>query len=193
MPMTIGVLALQGAFERHLAMLRSLGARALEVRNPEELSMCDGLIFPGGESTAIHRLLQSGYWISHLKDFHRPLFGTCAGLILMASEVIGGNFEPLSLLDIQIERNAFGRQNNSFSTPLSFEKKTFTVPFIRAPKISALLSSRVKVLISFQDRPVFVQQGHFLGACFHPELSEDSTIHRYFMEQVERQSNRRSS
>jgi 5'-phosphate synthase pdxT subunit len=184
----IGILALQGAFAKHKEIVERLGARAILVRKPEELDECDGLIIPGGESTAIFYHLNFIEMLPALRRFaaQKPLFGTCAGLILMSRSVIGtASLQPLALLDIAVERNAFGRQSESFSCPIDVtlpKKGGHKLPalFIRAPRIKEV-GADVKVLSKLNGEAILVQQGHHLGASFHPELSGDSYIHSYFL------------
>ncbi|MEI8365118.1 MAG: pyridoxal 5'-phosphate synthase glutaminase subunit PdxT [Parachlamydiaceae bacterium] len=187
----VGVLALQGAFAMHLAMLARLGVQAIEVRKPEDLDACDALIIPGGESTVIFKQMRFINFIEPLLDFakSKPLFGTCAGLILMSNTVVGEKtVEPLNLLNVSIERNAFGRQAESFETDIDFladTKHRVSIPatFIRAPRIRHV-GEGVKVLATFNDEPVLVQQGLHLGAAFHPELTNDPILHLYFLERL---------
>ncbi len=164
----IGVLALQGAFAKHREMLQQIGVASLEVRTPGDLEACDGLILPGGESTVMHSLNTLP-----LATFAKPIFGTCAGMILMAH---------LGLLEITVERNAYGRQAHSFSKDLTvYLERAHTVHaiFIRAPRITSILSPDVQVLA---DTPVIVRQGNYLATTFHPELTNDPCIHHYFVE-----------
>ncbi len=174
----IGVLALQGAFAKHLSLLHKLEIPAIEVRYPEQLSDCCGLILPGGESTTMTRQIASMAMEEPLRHFaeESPLFGTCAGMILMSRAGI------LSLLDIVVDRNAYGRQADSFTTPLTFRGCTFPGFFIRAPRITAITSPDVKVVVSYENEAVCVQQGHHLAASFHPELAGNPILHRYFIE-----------
>lgn len=188
--MLIGVLALQGDFAKHEDRLRSLGAPVCHVRTPQELEACDALIIPGGESTVILRQLDFVKMKRPLQEFaqQKPIFGTCAGLILMASSIHSSTMKPLGLLDIAVERNAFGRQVESFQASIALhltseQAKAFQAFFIRAPRIRAN-GEQVKVLASYQGEPVLVQQGHLLGASFHPELTNDPAIHQYFLELV---------
>jgi pyridoxal 5'-phosphate synthase pdxT subunit len=186
----IGVLALQGAFAKHIEMLRTLGVQAREVRKSTDLAECRGLIIPGGESTAILAQMRANDLVESLTDFakRKPIFGTCAGLILMSQEVVGSELTPLRLLDIQVERNAFGRQNESFQTTLDIkledmQEQLFFAIFIRAPRIRRV-GGAVDVLGKHQDEPVLVRQGLFLGSTFHPELGVDHAIHAYFLKMV---------
>jgi len=189
-PLTVGVLALQGAFSKHIAMLRSLEVQAVEVRTAEELAACDALIIPGGESTTIMKQI---HFIDLLETFvlfakQKPVFGTCAGLILMSREIIGDPMKPFNLLDIDVERNAFGRQIESFHTNILLQLPhirpyPFPALFIRAPRILRT-GAQVKVLAHLENEPVLIRQGHFLGATFHPELGTDSAIHAYFLKMI---------
>jgi 5'-phosphate synthase pdxT subunit len=177
---TIGVLALQGNFREHAAMLRRLGADVVEVRKPEELDGLDGLVIPGGESTAIMRLIRLYGLEEAIRRFARPVFGTCAGLILL-------DRDHLDLIDVAVLRNAYGRQVASFETDLDLAGERLRGVFIRAPRISAT-GADVEVLAELDGEPVLVQQGRFLAATFHPELTDDSRIHERFLELVGKHS-----
>jgi len=186
----IGVLALQGDFAKHIVTLQSLGIETKEVRKPEDLDDCSALIIPGGESTVISRRIDFIQMRKTLARFAetKPLFGTCAGLILMAHEVESAPFEPLKLLDIKVERNAYGRQVESFQAPIELNleaghPKFFRAVFIRAPVIR-VSGPGVEVLATHNGAPVLVRQGRHLGATFHPELTSDPVIHRYFLSTV---------
>ena len=188
--MRIGVLALQGDFAKHIEVLRSLGVEAIEVRKPQDLSDCEGLIIPGGESTVIMRQLDRIGMREALVNFasQKPLFGTCAGLILMSTHVQGCSVKPLELLDVTVERNAFGRQVESFQAFVSLEfspehSKTFPAFFIRAPRIRQCQDG-VQILATLEGEPILVRQGHHLGASFHPELTSDPQVHQYFIEMI---------
>jgi len=186
--LTIGVLALQGAFSKHIEMLKTLNVQTIEVRIPEDLDKCDALIIPGGESTTIFRQLNFIQLVEKFKVFasKKPVFGTCAGLILISDEIISSEMQPFKLIDIKVERNAFGRQVDSFVTDIIIQLKpskqaiTFPAFFIRAPRIKSC-GADVEVLAKFEGEPILVRQGHHLGATFHPELTDDSSIHRYFL------------
>ncbi len=188
--LTIGVLALQGAFAEHVAALQRLGARALEVRVPADLEGLDGLIIPGGESTAIGKLLVDFDLLEPLRRLVAgglPIYGTCAGTILLARD-IGGLDQPLlGTMDLQVERNAFGRQLQSFETDLqirSLGDEPFRAIFIRAPAIRAV-GAGVEPLARLDDGTIVAaRQGSLLVSCFHPELSGDDRFHRYFLEAV---------
>lgn len=181
----IGVLALQGAFAKHVSAIQKLGAEAREVRTSRDLYECDALIIPGGESTVIFRQLDFIELREAVQDFGatKPLFGTCAGLILMSKKVLNDPLIPFGMLDIEVERNAFGRQAESFKTQVELlTKPAKTVPaiFIRAPRIRAV-GDQVKVLATYEGEAVLVQQGLHMGATFHPELTEDLAVHRLFL------------
>jgi len=194
--MKIGVLALQGAFREHEDMLEILGIPAVEVRQPEDLQGCDGLILPGGETTTQRKLAHSyGLW-DPLEELGRqgiPILATCAGLILLAERIDGEPGSSLELLDVDVRRNAYGRQVFSFETLLavpgfadpSRSQDPFRAIFIRAPRI-VRVGPDVSVLASHQGEPVAVEQGNILGLSFHPELTRDHRFHAYFLEAVQR-------
>jgi pyridoxal 5'-phosphate synthase pdxT subunit len=191
--MKIGVLALQGDFAEHIVMLKGLGAKTAEVRLPEQLTDLDGLIIPGGESTTIGKLAVAYNLMEPLKSFGRQhaIWGTCAGAIFLSKDV--RREQPLlGLMDITVERNAFGRQVDSFEADLDVSElkqatgtdEAFHAVFIRAPIIESV-SGEAKVLASLPDgRIVAAQQGHFLATSFHPELTGDSRFHAYFLSLV---------
>ena len=188
--LTIGVLALQGAFAEHMAMLDRLGARAREVRLPSDLDGLDGLIIPGGESTTIGKLLVAYDLLEPLRVLARrdfPIYGTCAGTILLARD-IGGLDQPLlGTMDLTVERNAFGRQLQSFETDLritGLDGRPFRAVFIRAPAIRGV-GDGVEALAHLDDGTIVAaRQGAKLVSCFHPELTGDDRFHRLFLEQV---------
>lgn len=193
--MKIGVLALQGAFIEHIKMLEALGAEAVEVRLPEDLAGLDGLIIPGGESTTIGKLATEFGLMAPLQAFARtkPVWGTCAGMIFMAKDI--GRAQPLlGVMDIEVERNAFGRQVDSFEADLAVPSlngasdKPFPAVFIRAPRlVDTDEEAGVEVLARLADgTAVAARQGQWLVTAFHPELSDDLRFHRYFLEMVER-------
>jgi len=185
--MTVGVLALQGNFADHCRVLRNIGCTCEEVRSLRELALVDRLIIPGGESTVIGRLLfESGLSqeiISRHREGSLPVFGTCAGAIVLATEVMGAPAPSLRLMDMSIERNAYGRQLQSFQTNLAICGHATPIPvsFIRAPKIVRTGPS-VDVLATHGGHPVLVRQGDVLAATFHPEVHEEAVLHRLFME-----------
>ncbi len=183
--MKIGVLALQGAFIEHVKMLRQLDVQAVEIRLPHQLDDLDGLIIPGGESTTIGKLATSYGLIEPLRRFTktRPTWGTCAGMIFLAKD-IGFDEQPiLGSMDIRVDRNAFGRQIDSFETDLhivGFNGAPFHAVFIRAPVVTAV-NGPVDVLARLNDgRIVAVRQDHLLATAFHPELTADLRLHSYF-------------
>jgi 5'-phosphate synthase pdxT subunit len=187
--MKIGVLALQGAFIEHEKVLRGLGVETREVRLPEHLEGLDGLIIPGGESTTIGKLATTYGLMQPLQDFARskPTWGTCAGMIFLAKD-IGIDRQPiLGVMDIHVNRNAFGRQVDSFEADLAIkglEGEPFHAIFIRAPIVTAV-EPGVDVLATLEDgRIVAVQEGRLLATAFHPELTHDTRLHRYFLEVV---------
>lgn len=183
-----GILALQGAVEEHRQALAACGAEPVEVRTPEDLAGVDCLIIPGGESTTIGKLLDRFALLEPIRSRARagmPLWGTCAGLILLAQEVTAGlPGQPLlGLLDAQVERNAFGRQVDSFEADLEVPvlgPAPFPAVFIRAP-LPRRLGPEVEVLARHDGQPVAVRQGSLLGTSFHPELTGDNRFHRYFL------------
>lgn len=186
--MNIGVLALQGDFEEHSICLRKLGVRVTEVRLPSHLDGLDGLIIPGGESTTIGKLATDYRLVSPILEFAKSgsIWGTCGGLVLMARDV--GMRQPiLGLIDMTVERNAFGRQVDSFEENLEIENLhggPFRGVFIRAPRVTRV-GSGVKVLCKLKDGSIVaVRQGRFLATSFHPELTDDSRLHAYFLEMI---------
>ena len=186
----IGVLALQGAFAKHLQMLHSLGVQAVEVRKPAELAACNALIIPGGESTSILKQIDFIHFAEPLQIFakQKSIFGTCAGLILMSQEVVGDSMKPFQLMDIKVERNAYGSQAESFRTTIDLtldapKPHPFPAIFIRAPRIRAT-GPGVELLGKYQGEPVLVKEGHHLACTFHPELGLDQSVHAYFIKMV---------
>ena len=177
--MRIGVLALQGNFREHAAMLRALGADPVEVRKADQLDGLDGLVIPGGESTAILRLMRLYGIDEALRSFEAPIFGTCAGMILLDRDHLG-------LADIRVQRNAFGRQVRSFEADLEIgdSEEPVRAVFIRAPWIEDA-GPDVEVLAELDGHPVLARQGRILVAAFHPELTDDTRIHELFLAQVE--------
>jgi len=181
-------LGLQGGFDRHLDAIESLGATARLVRYVSDLRGCGALILPGGESTSMTRLMLVQDLVDPILEFCRthPVFGTCAGSILLGHPVDDRRVRCLGLMDIQHERNAYGRQPDSFSVDVSLEfsdADPFHAVFIRAPRIEKI-GPGVKTLATYGDQPVLVEEGSCLAASFHPELSSDPRIHQYFLEKV---------
>ena len=189
--MKIGVLALQGDFDRHGRALDRLGVSSLEVRKPEQLDGVAGLVMPGGESTTLLKLMEAGGFVPALERFHaagKPIFGTCAGLILLAREVTSPAQFSLGFIDITAERNAYGRQKESFETELTGDLGQGPVAmkavFIRAPRIRRL-GAGVTPLAEHRGECVMARQGSVLVAAFHPELTDDPAVHQYFARMLE--------
>lgn len=193
--MPVGLLALQGDFERHEASFRALGCATALVRRPAELARVRGLVIPGGESTTMTRLIDLAGLRGPLREFagERPVMGTCAGLIMLArsladEDVAGHGVRSLGLLDCVVRRNAYGRQVDSFTAPVELRcepggAEPFPAVFIRAPRIESC-GSGVEVLAEHGGLPVAVRQGRLLGLTFHPELTGDLRLHRYFLGQA---------
>ena len=183
----IGVLSLQGDFAEHLAMLEQLDCESAGVKTADAVSECDGLIIPGGESTTIGKLIRRfelDTAINGLHEVGRPIFGTCAGLILMAKDVVDSDQWRLGYLDASVERNAYGRQVDSFEATIEvkgIEGEPVRAVFIRAPVIRDVYGD-CEVLAEFDGLPVLVRQGHLLGGTFHPELAGEPRIHQYFID-----------
>jgi 5'-phosphate synthase pdxT subunit len=177
-PLRIGVLAVQGNFREHAAMLRRLGADVVEVRLPEQLDGLDGLVLPGGESTAFIRLMRLYGLDEAVRAFDRPVFGTCAGMIVLDRNHLG-------LIDLNVRRNAFGRQVASFETDLELpgESRPLRAVFIRAPWIEDA-GPEVEILAEVDGHPVLARQGRFLVAAFHPELTDDTRLHEMFLKEA---------
>jgi 5'-phosphate synthase pdxT subunit len=188
--MRIGVLAAQGAFAEHIAILRQLEVDTTPVRLPDQLTGLDGLIIPGGESTAISRLIRDYNLTTKIRNLAKnglPIFGTCAGMILLANQVPDASIEPLGIMDIKVRRNAFGRQRESFETELAVPvlgDEPFPGVFIRAPIIEQA-NSDVEIIARLADGTgVAARQGKFLACAFHPELTDDPRLHKYFLDIV---------
>ena len=183
----IGILALQGDFAKHEAMLKSLHVDTLLVKKAKELDACDGLVIPGGESTTLTKLMRLYGMYEPIREFSltRPIMGTCAGMIMLASQVDDERITPLQLIDISVKRNAYGRQIDSFISevklPFLTNDSPFRAIFIRAPQITAV-GSDVEILLELDKKPVMVRNRNILALAFHPELTDDSRIHRYFLE-----------
>jgi 5'-phosphate synthase pdxT subunit len=194
--MKIGVLALQGAFIEHINILRELGVEAVEVRLPEDLDGLDGLIIPGGESTTIGKLADTFGLTEPLREFaeHNPVWGTCAGMIFMAAKLISddiGREQPLlGVMDIVVERNAFGRQVDSFITPIEVsvfdggQAEPFPAVFIRGPRLVEAHGDAVVIAQLADGTPVAAREGQWLVTSFHPELTGDTRFHEYFVKLV---------
>lgn len=186
---TVGVLALQGAVSEHLSMLAALGVTGVAVKYQQDLDGLDGLIIPGGESTAISRLIQENDLYEALQNFAQshPVLGTCAGLILCGNRIINddGKVKPLNLMDMCVERNGFGRQIDSFEVELDVKGIGKNIPavFIRAPYIASV-GDDVEVLAYVDDKIVMAKQGKTLVMAFHPELTDDTRIFEFFINQA---------
>jgi 5'-phosphate synthase pdxT subunit len=177
--MRIGVLAVQGNFREHVAMLRRLDVDAVEVRKPEQLTGLDGLVVPGGESTTFMRLMRLYGLDEAIRTFRGPIFGTCAGMIVLDRDHLG-------LADVEVDRNAYGRQVASFEADLALpgEEAPLRGVFIRAPRVR-VAGDDVEVLAEHEGEPVLVRDGRILVASFHPELTDDTRVHELFLDQVQ--------
>lgn len=185
----IGVLALQGAVREHIRALEACGAEAVSIKKVEQLQDIDGLVIPGGESTTMRRLIDKYDFLEPLKEFGqsgKPMFGTCAGLILLANQIEGQDTAHLGLMDMKVERNAFGRQRESFEAELMITGvgDDFIGVFIRAPRIIEV-GEDVEILSKHHDKIVAARQGHYLACAFHPELTDDYRMADYFVKMVE--------
>ena len=186
--MKIGVLALQGDFREHIAVSHDLGHSAVALRRPEELTSIDALILPGGESTTISLLAQSYELYSPIKEAIQaglPVYGSCAGMILLADRILDGiaGQQGFGGLDITVRRNAFGRQVDSFEGAIDFAGKPLNAIFIRAPWVESW-GDKVQVLAESSGHPVAVRQCKLFATSFHPEISGDHTVHRYFFDEI---------
>lgn len=186
--MKIGVLALQGAVAEHIRSLEAAGAEAVAVKRVEQLEELQGLVIPGGESTTIGKLMRKYGFMEAIADFSaqgKPLFGTCAGLIVLADEIEGQEDAHLRLMDMTVARNAFGRQQESFETDLDVKgiDESVRAVFIRAPLIKRV-GSNVDILSTYKDEIVTAREGHLLAVSYHPELTDDFRLHAYFVDMV---------
>ncbi|MBO8138993.1 MAG: pyridoxal 5'-phosphate synthase glutaminase subunit PdxT [Thermosipho sp. (in: Bacteria)] len=186
--MKIGVSGIQGDFREHKLILEKLGVETLVVRKPNELDMVDALIIPGGESTTMIRIMKmTGFYETLRSKIEKgfPVFGTCAGMIVLSKEVVNFPQDSLKVIDIKVERNAYGRQVDSFETDvkLKFSQAPFRAIFIRAPKVVEC-GNDVEVLSEYENSPILLRQGKILVASFHPELTDDIRIHKYFVDMV---------
>ena len=189
----VGVLGLQGAVREHVHSIEECGAEAVVVKRNEQLDEVDGLILPGGESTTMRRLIDKYDFMDSLKAFAesgKPMFGTCAGLILLAKQIKGYDEPHIGVLDVQVERNSFGRQRESFEADLDIAgvAEDFPAVFIRAPHI-VQAGENVEVLAKHDERIVAARDGHILGCSFHPELTDDHRITAYFINMVKEAKN----
>lgn len=184
----VGVLALQGAVREHIQAIEACGAEAVIIKKNEQLEEIDGLVIPGGESTAIRRLIDKYDFMEGLKSFAqngKPMFGTCAGLILLAKNLVGDDEPHIGVMDVTVERNSFGRQRESFEANLDIAgiADDFNAVFIRAPHI-VQAGENVEVLAKHKERIVMAREGNLLGCSFHPELTEDYRITAYFINMI---------
>jgi len=191
--LNIGVLALQGAVREHIRQIEELGCRAISVKSAEDLKGLNGLVLPGGESTTMRKLLDRYELLEPIRALAAkgvPMFGTCAGLILLAKEIVGYDTPHLGVMDIMVERNSFGRQVDSFEVEMSISGVGEDIPavFIRAPHIVSA-GENVEILAKHEERIVLAREGQFLGCSFHPELTEDSRVMKYFIEMVRENTN----
>ncbi|MBM7572502.1 pyridoxal 5'-phosphate synthase glutaminase subunit PdxT [Aquibacillus albus] len=185
----IGVLGLQGAIREHIQSIEASGAEGLTIKRKEQLDEVDGLILPGGESTTMRRLIDKYDFFDALIDFGKqgkPIFGTCAGLILLANDIVGQDHAHLQLMNMKVERNAFGRQKDSFEAKIDISgvADDFEAVFIRAPYIVEV-GDNVEILATYRGNVVAAQQGTFLCSAFHPELTNDHRFTNYFVQLVE--------
>lgn len=193
--MKIGVLALQGAVAEHIRMVEMAGAEGFVIKKADQLAELDGLIIPGGESTTIGKLMRTYGFIDAVRAFHaegKPVFGTCAGMIIVANEIEGKDEPHLRIMNMTVARNAFGRQRESFEIdlPIAGFDRSVRAVFIRAPLIREV-GEGVEVLCRFKDNIVAARDGHVLAASFHPELTDDYSLHAYFLKMVEEQAAKR--
>jgi 5'-phosphate synthase pdxT subunit len=191
MEIKVGVLALQGAFREHINAVRKCGVYAKEIKLPEQIACMDGLIIPGGESTTINKLLKKYGFKPYLDNFYKkgkPIFGTCAGLIILSNDIKGEN-AGLGYIDITAERNAYGRQIDSFEESVNLnlnynlDGKNFNAVFIRAPRILKV-GGNVKILGKLNGNIIMARENNILVSVFHPELEDDTRVHQYFIEMI---------
>jgi len=181
---TIGILGLQGAFHKHQQLLESLSVNTIIVRYPEQLKQCDGLIIPGGESTTMTKLIRRMELFEPIADFSKPIFGTCAGAILLSENSNDPQIDNFRKIPVTTQRNAYGRQVESFKEYISIDNSTkFPAVFIRAPKF-ANIDSSVKILSSLNAEPIYLEYKNILLTSFHPELTNDTRIHQHFIDMI---------
>jgi pyridoxal 5'-phosphate synthase pdxT subunit len=187
----IGVLGLQGAVSEHVKQIEALGLEAVIVKTPEQLEQIDGLILPGGESTTMRKLIDRYHFFKPLKEFHtagKPIFGTCAGMVLVAGELVGSEESHLQIMDVKVKRNGFGRQIASFEADLDIGgfDEPFKAVFIRAPYIESA-GENVEVLAKYDEKIVAAREGNVLACAFHPELTDDTRFLQLFVSMIEEQ------
>ncbi|WP_166243453.1 pyridoxal 5'-phosphate synthase glutaminase subunit PdxT [Paenibacillus turpanensis] len=195
--MKIGVLALQGAVAEHIRLIEKAGGQGIIVKRKEQLDELDGLIIPGGESTTIGKLMRTYDFIDPIRTFaaaKKPVFGTCAGLIVVAKEIAGQPEAHLELMDMKVARNAFGRQRESFEVNLDVKgiAEDVRAVFIRAPLIESV-GDGVEVLSEYKGQIVAARQGHLLATSFHPELTDDERVHAYFLQMAKEQQSAKAA
>jgi len=185
--MLIGVLALQGNFDLHSTILKSININSMLVKTKAELNLCDGLIIPGGESSVISKLIKKNDLYHNIINFSKikSIFGTCAGMILMSKDCNSKKVDTLNILDISVERNAWGRQIDSFNADVNINNNNFNAIFIRAPKIISCGSS-IEILAEINNEAILVSNGNHLASSFHPELTNNTAIHKIFINQIRR-------
>ncbi len=191
MPKVVGVLSLQGDFLNHIQTLAELDCEARAVKTPAAIAECDALIIPGGESTTIGKLLDRFEVDKPIREMHaagKPIWGTCAGMIILAKEIVASDQWRLGLMDITVERNAFGRQVDSFETDLpvkGIDSGDVRAVFIRAPFVREVdEAAGVEVLATFEDKIVMCRQGNLLASAFHPEMTDDRRVQQYFLDMI---------
>jgi 5'-phosphate synthase pdxT subunit len=179
---TIGILGLQGAFHKHQQLLESLSVNTLIVKYPEQLEQCDGLIIPGGESTTMTKLIRQMSLFESIKQYNKPIFGTCAGAILLSQNSEDTRIDNFDKVPVTTIRNAYGRQVESFieDVELNYNNTKFPAVFIRAPKFKHLNSS-IEVMASLNNEPIFLKYKNIILTSFHPELTNNTSIHQYFI------------
>ena len=187
--MIIGIFALQGNFIQHKKFVDKIGVQNILIHHPNEIDQCDALIMPGGESTTISKQIDNNQFRNKLIEFAlaKPILGTCAGMIMLSTSMPRANMSPLNIMDFQIERNAWGRQVDSFSTNINLkfdENMPFHAVFIRAPKITNI-GKDVNILASYNNEPVLLTNGTHVVSSFHPEIGEDYRIHEYFINNID--------
>jgi pyridoxal 5'-phosphate synthase pdxT subunit len=191
--MKVGVLALQGDFREHIGILQKLGVEAVEVRLPSELKDLDGFIIPGGESTTINKMMRAYGFPEEIRKYARkgsPVFGTCAGLIVLAGKIDGRKSGLLNLIDIDVKRNAYGRQVDSHEADVTIDfagEAPYRAVFIRAPQIRKM-GAGVKSLARYGGKTVLARQKNILICSFHPELTEDTRIHQYYLDMIRKKA-----
>jgi pyridoxal 5'-phosphate synthase pdxT subunit len=186
--LVIGVLGLQGAVTEHIKQIESTGNIGITIKRPEQLAEIDGLVLPGGESTTMRKLIDRYGFLDPLKQFsaqQKPIFGTCAGMVLVANELSDSTDAHLQLMDVRVKRNAFGRQKDSFEAELDVKglEMPYKAVFIRAPYIESA-GDNVEILASYENRIVAARQGHILASAFHPELTNDVRFVQIFVDMV---------